>query len=219
MHRAILSTLLFILCNITFAQAKWSPISHYLFPEFTRGTILLMNGESHEAMLNYNALTEEMVFVHRGQNMALDDEIIQQIDTVFIKNRKFFRINDHFVELLHQGDTELFAEHRCRVTMKNQGKPAAFGGTSQTSSTTSYLPLNSERIFYQMVLPDEYETRPYIYYWLRKDGELNRFTNMRQLQRLYRNQRSAFNDFLKDHPVSLEDPDTVRRLIEHMENQ
>ncbi len=217
MNRVILFVLLITLSGITYPQAKWSTVSHYIFPEFTRGVILLKNGQTHEALLNYNALTEEMVFVNRGQNMSLDDETIEQIDTVFIENRKFFRINGHFVELLYQGPAELFAEHKCRVTMKSQGKPAAFGGTSQTSSTTSYIPLNSEGIYYELVLPDEYETRPYIHYWLRRDGEPIRFTNMRQLQRLYRDKRSTFNDFVKDHELSLEDPNTIRRLIEHME--
>ncbi len=52
---------------------KGTVISHYLFPELTAGQVLMKDGTLNAAMLNYNAITEEIVFQQNGQVLALAD--------------------------------------------------------------------------------------------------------------------------------------------------
>ena len=77
--RSILVLLLlgFSLGNV-YAQKQKVEIYHYVFPEFRKGTVLMKSGTKNEAMLNYNALTDEMIFDQNGKKLAM---AIYQIST------------------------------------------------------------------------------------------------------------------------------------------
>ena len=130
-------------------------------------------------------------------------------------NRKFFILNDGFVELLHRSEFELYAEHRCNV--KYPGKPAPYGGTSETSSTTTYSGIYSGGIMYELKLPDDYTIKPYTIYWLKRDREPERFVNMKQLSKLFDDRKDLIREYLRTHPVEYEDPESIVQLINYLE--
>ncbi|HOT65045.1 MAG TPA: hypothetical protein PLV98_06430, partial [Dysgonamonadaceae bacterium] len=106
-------------------------------PEFVSGTILMKDGTKNQAFLNFNAATEEMVFKQNDQVLALADVTLNQIDTIFIEDRKFVVHEKKIMEVLRQSSSyTLFAQYKCRVIPP--GKPAGYGGTSQTSASDSY---------------------------------------------------------------------------------
>jgi hypothetical protein len=197
------------------AQVKVIELSHYLFPEFTKGAVLLKTGVSYDAALNYNSLTEEMVFEERGKVLALGNDVVEQVDTVFITGRKFITIAGRFVELVYASAYNLYAEHKCRVN--EPGKPAGYGGTSRTSASSSYSSYQSGGVYYELSLPDGYEVKPYTHYWLSRGGVASRFVNMRQLERLFADKRDAFRDYVRNNNVQLEDQDSMIQLIMHLE--
>ena len=190
-------------------------ISHYLFPTCRQGVILLKDGKQYKNMLNYNSLTEEMVFEERGQRLAVADEIVSRIDTVFIDGRKFCRLSNRFLELVYRSTVELYAEHKC--WMEFPGKPSGYGGTSQTSSSTSYSSFISDGRVYNLTLPDGYKAKPYTNYWLKRNGELLPFSNLRQLRDLYPDQKDLIKAYLKSHEVSYTDQASLIGLIGALE--
>ncbi len=97
----------------TYGQSKGVELSHYIFPEFTTGTILIKSGQEHKALLNYNSYTEEMIFDEKGVKLAIGKDEKELVDTVYIMNRKFFTLNGRFVELIYRSEFELYAEYRC----------------------------------------------------------------------------------------------------------
>ncbi len=214
--RTILSSL--ILCLIaSFGQSQSHKVelSHYIFPEFIKGTVLLKSGAKNPTMLNYNSLTEEMIFDTNGKKMAIARP--EDIDTVYIEDRKFFPMNDKFVELIYHNKIELYAAHKCSVV--DPGKPAAYGGTSQTSSTTSYSSLISGGQAYQLKLPDGYTTKPYTNYFMKRDDKLTMFVNLRQLSKLFSEKSDQFKKYVKENKVDIEDLDAVVGLVKYMEQQ
>ena len=70
MKRKILITLSFIalLCGHASAQSKQIVLSHYILPEFTEGYVMMKGGRTQQMLLNYNSVTEEMVF-KRGESV------------------------------------------------------------------------------------------------------------------------------------------------------
>lgn len=135
--KRIVAVLLFSLILFSsFCQSQGVELSHYVFPDFTNGSVLMKSGQQHQALLNYNALSEEMIFVDKGTKLAISKEEKEKIDTVYIKGRKFFVLDGRFLELIYRSGYELYAEHRCDV--KYPGKPAGYGGTSETSSISTY---------------------------------------------------------------------------------
>jgi len=192
-----------------FSQVKVLEVTHYLFPEFSKGVVLMKSGVRKEASLNYNSLTEEMIFDNKGKKLAMSQ--LELIDTIYISNRKFFPLNNKFVEILYNSKYDLYAEHKCNV--KDPGKPSGYGGTSQTSATTSYSSYFSGGQVYELKLPEGYETNPYTYYWLKKNGVLTKFINIRQLSKLFGDKEGLFKEYVKKHNVKYDDQSSIIELV------
>ncbi len=191
------------------AQVKVLEVTHYIFPEFTSGVVLMKTGEKNEALLNYNSLTEEMIFDKKGTKLAIGQ--IELVDTVYIKDRKFFNLNNKFVEIIYHSKYDLYAEHKCNVL--DPGKPAGYGGSSQTSATTTYSSYFSGGQVYEMKLPEGYETKPSTDYWLMKDGKLNKFISIRQLIKLFSEKDNLIKRYIKKHDVKYNNQESIIELI------
>lgn len=215
MKRVIYLLIFSLLFNASHSQSRGIELSHYIFPEFTRGVVLMKSGVKNQAMLNYNELTEEMVFEKNGKKLAIKKEELVQVDTVYIKNRKFFPLNNKFFELIYHSKCDLYAEYKCKV--KEPGKPAAYGGTSETSSTTTYSSVFVGGLSYELKLPDGYETLPYTNYWLKRNGELNKFINMNQLTKLFDDKKDLFKIYVKQHNVKYDNQESIVQLIKYLD--
>lgn len=200
---------------ISYSQVQVKELSHYVFPEFTKGIVLMKTGLKVQKVLNYNTVTEEMVFIDRDKKMAMTDAEMERIDTVFISDRKFFVLKGKFVELIYHSVFDLYGENKCSI--KDPGKPSGYGGTSQTAAITSYSSLVTEGNIYEMELPGGYETKPYTVYWLKRDGELNKVLSMKQLMKLYSDRKDVFKTYVKEHNVKYEDRESLVQLIKYME--
>ena len=159
----------FILCMIWFmtsnlqAQRQGTVVNHYIFLEFVTGTVLMKDGTTHQTLLNYNAASEEMIFDQNGQKLAFAEVTLNGLDTVFIEDRRFVLLdNAKFAEVIHQDGYTLMAQYKCRVIPP--GKPSGYGGTSQTSSVTSYSSLLGGGQLYELELPDDFKVNPYNVY-------------------------------------------------------
>jgi hypothetical protein len=199
----------------SYSQERVTELSHYLFPEFIQGIILMENGINTKALLNYNSLTEEMIFKDKDKMLAIGKMEMEHIDTVFIGDRKFFTLNNKFVELISHSKCDLYAEHRCSVIVP--GKPSGYGGTSQTTAITSVTSINSGGRLYELKLPEDYEIKPYTFYWLKRNGELNKFINMKQLMKLYDDKKDLYKAYVKTHKVKYDDQESIVQLIKYLE--
>lgn len=197
----------------SFAQRNKPEISHYLLPEFSKGTVLMKSGVKNSALLNYNALTEEMIFDTHGKKLAMAK--LEDIDTVFIENRKFFPMQNKFVELIYHGKYELYACRKAGII--DPGKPVGYGGTSQTSSVTSYSSIISGGQAYELALPEGIKTNPTTDYWLKTEGKPVLFLNLRQLSKQFENKADLFKKYVKENKVKYEDEARLIELIKFME--
>lgn len=215
--KRIIPVLIFCLViTSTYGQSKGIELSHYIFPEFTPGTVLMKSGQEYTALLNYNSFTEEMIFDDKGKKLAISKEEKVRVDTVYIMDRKFFTLNDRFVELIYRSEFELYAEHMCNV--KYPGKPAAYGGTSETTSVDTYSGIYSGGIMYELKLPDGYTIKPYINYWLKRDGELQRFVSIKQLTKLFDDNKDLIKEYVSAHSIYYDDQESLVQLIKYLES-
>lgn len=201
----------------SYAQIKFVETSHYLFPEFNQGVVLMKDGKRNNHLLNYNSLTEEMIFDKKGMKLAIGENEIRQVDTVFIKDRKFVALNNKIVELIYQLNWVLYVEHKCKLN--EPGKPSGYGGTSTTTAIKTYSRFYSEGNIHELKLPDGYEIEPYTYYWLKKNGELYRFINMKELKKLYKDKKDLIKKYSKTNRVKYHDQDSIIQLIGFLESK
>jgi len=215
MKRILVIFLLNLVLFSSFAQNRGVELSHYIFPEFKNGTVLMKSGQQHQALLNYNTLSEEMIFEDKGRKLAISKEEKEKVDTVFIEGRKFFVLNGRFAELIYRSGYELYAEYRCDV--KYPGKPAGYGGTSETSSVSTYSGVYSGVVLYELKLPDDFKIKPYIIYWLKKDGEINKFVNLKQLNKIFSDRKDLIKEYISSNNPDFNDRESLIRLIRYLE--
>jgi hypothetical protein len=175
----------------------------------------MKSGIKNKALLDYNSLTEEMIFENNGKKLAIGKGQLELVDTVFIEDRKFITMNNKFYELVYNSKSDLYVEHKC--SMIPPGKPTAYGGTSQTSAITSLSSINSGGRLYELELPEGYEIKPYTCYWLKKNGELSKFINMKQLMKLYDYKKDLFKAYVKKYDVTYNNQESIVQLIKYLE--
>ena len=105
---------------------------------------------------------------------------------------------------------------KCEV--EELGNPSGYGGTSQTTAASSYSSFSSEGYLYELKLPDGYKIKLYTYYWLKKNGELNKFINMRGLKKLYKDKVDLFKECVKMYDVKYNNQESIIQLIEYLES-
>ena len=133
--------LICLIATTTHAQ-KRIEISHYLFPQFTAGNVLMKDGTLNPAMLNYNAITKEIVFQQNGQVLALADPALSLTDTVLISDRKLVPFDDEFAEVILNGDVKLLALLRPAST-----RHLVVSGTVAMHEMYRYREAGCERVY------------------------------------------------------------------------
>ena len=179
----------------------------FLFPEFIKGEVKMLNGRSQFAILNYNTVSEKMVY---KQDDKIYDMIgIENIDTIFIYKSMFIPVGKLFHEVLVKDSMSLFVQHK--GVLLPPGKPVGFGGTSQVSSSTYLSSVQLSSGYYNLALPADYEVKVDPVYWVRKDGRMMSYISEKQFLRLFPEEEADLKKFIKQNKIRFDRiPDMVK---------
>ncbi len=215
-HFSFIIIVISLFSQSCFAQTQTTEISHYIFPEFVDGVVLMKNGRRNNVAINYNSISEEMIFTKGSLKLAIGNTESELIDTIYMDDRKFVRLEGMFMEVLYQSArTDLFVQYKCRV--QAPGKSVGYGGTSETSAVDNYSTIQGDARLHELDLPDAYIAKPYVVYWVKKNGVVKEAASMKQLEKLFKKQKQAFRDFIKENKVSFDEPAKIGALVSHLD--
>lgn len=208
---ANIAAILFSIAVVSSAQSGTDEESQqYLFREFSPAMIKLKAGGSQTADLNYNIVSGKMVFMRDGAPYDMLSPIL--IDTVYLQNCTFVRVNNSFFELLVNAPVSLFLQHKGSLTLA--GKPSGYGTTSTTSSITSVSVIGDNYKNYNLKLPSEFKVTREDIYWIRNaGGELESFTNQRQFLSLFPDISKQLQAHIKAGKIKFDRKEEVAELI------
>jgi hypothetical protein len=197
--KAILTSvfLLSFAIGLTAQEARSGQEQHYIFPTFIEGTVKQKSGEVIKVLLNYNALTEEMIFDQEGKKLALDK--LENVDTVFIGERKFIPVGNVFYEKATNGHFPLFIQHQCQLLPP--GNNTGFG-TSQTGAISNMRDLKSQGLAYKLKLPDDFLVIFKTKYWLKKNNNFYIINNEKNLMDLFPDKADVIKKYVKGNKLS-----------------
>ena len=184
----------------------------YLFPEFKDATLLMKNGQSQSAMMNYNTVTERMVYKKDGK--MYDLIIPENLDTIYIQNRIFIPAGKMFYEVILKG-THLALFIQQKGTLLSAGAPAAYGGTSQVSSVTSLSSIELSGGRYNIALPSDFIVNPSPVYWIRKENEMFSFLNEKQFLKIFPDKEKELKLFIKGNRIKIGKPEDLAKLVRY----
>lgn len=185
---------------------------HYALDSFSTGKVLMKSGEASVQTLNYNLLTNEMVFMRGSDFLAIARP--QDVDTVFIQNRKFVPVANRFYEWLAGKEPALFLDYTC--TVKEPGTETGFGKTT-TGAASSPKSLISSGGAYQLKLPDDFTVVPSTVYWIKKEGKFEKVSNAGGVAKLYPAKASVVEAWMKDKKNRFSNREDLAALINTMQ--
>lgn len=182
----------------------------FLFPDFKTGTVKMKNGRSQTTIMNYNTVSEKMVYEKDG---TLYDMVnVEMIDTVFLLKSKFVPVGKVFQEVLLIAPISLFVQHKGELL--SPGTPAGYGGTSQVSSTKQLTSVQLSSGYFNLKLPQDYIVKADPVYWIRKDSTISGFNNERQFLKIFPEKEEELKHFIKSSRIKFDKLSNLVKLVE-----
>ena len=218
MKRLILFTVLFfyaLLITVPNDQSARTDqdqdLAQYLFPSFSRSTIILKSGKTSTLMLNYNTVSEKMVFEQHGQFYDLVNP--EASDTATIEKRRFIPYETFFLEVMVNDAISLYVRHKSELIAP--GRPMGYGTTSQLTSSNYLSGLETPSGYYNFKLPDGYTVRPANIYYLKVSGEMSSFVGEKQFLRNFPDKEEALKQFIKKNRLKFDRKDDLVRIVNY----
>jgi len=219
MKEKFLSELLLMVALILTACTYMMPVnaqnnsenvsSHYVLPEFVNGSVLFKSGKTEDAVINYNTVTEEMIFDKGGTKLAMTN--IEAIDTVYLGSRKFIPHEKIFYEVLIKDNISLFKKHKCNLLQS--GSPAGYGGTSETSATNNISILVGSGSMYKLELPKDYHVKDASQFRTLKDNVESIITSQKQFLKIFPQKSAELEQFIKKNKLNVRKQEDLIILI------
>ena len=190
------------------------PLPQFMFPGFTKGVSRMKDGTTYTSDLNYNMVDEIMVTKIDGVYRYATK--IQDIDTIYLEYKKFVPVDKAFYEVLVSGPVTFFLQHKSLYTPK--GADLGYGSKSQSVGPTKFTRYEITSVVYQyqevvtIDLPPNFEVTPASVFWVRKNDNMEKFTNEKQFLKIFPENHAELKAFIKKEKLNLKNTEDVIRL-------
>lgn len=179
----------------------------YLFEKFETGNILLKSGRVERALLNYNTIDQNIVFMNNDTVMVLID--LPNVDTIYHQNKKYVPFNNKIFEVV-DADVKLYVSYSSKIT--GLVTTADRGGItkqadSRVSNTVSntYVNRNYKNTnVYELVRN----------YWFLSGKELVGLNNEKQLIRKFQPKTDLIRNFVRDNHIDFKKENDIKKLLQ-----
>lgn len=207
MKKTITLLVCIFFCCLLSAQKK--PI--YLFPEFEQGRVLLRNGAIVNTSMNYDAANSRMMYKDKETTMELTG--INDIDTIYIANRKFIPVATIFCETKQLLHGTLYIQWILKDLVI--GKKGAYGqvvqGTVRTINTNNFT-FNPE---YKNESTDVTQVNNNNIYYFKKEGKYVKFKDRKSLLKLFPDKKNELSDFINKNNINFYNTESVIQLANY----
>lgn len=195
----------------------------YLFPELVEARIILKDGRTTQAKINYNILLDIIEIQTRTGMNALETRSIKKVEIG--ETELIFREGEGFLEVLSEGRFPLLLKRQIRVSAMPVRR-GAFGGTDHASSIDVLSTLSTtDGLRGQTIMLEnpggqemEISLRYNESFAIFKGDQLVRLNNARQLQRDFPEYRNELRDFLRRENINFSNRFDLMKLLMFMNN-
>lgn len=191
---------------------KPAKLLHYALDLFVNGSVKVKSGAVYNQMLNYNLVTREMIFEQGAQYLAIAHP--EEVDTVFINDRKFVPVEAAFYEYLGGTIYPVFIEYTC--TTKEEGVPIGIG-TTNTGAASSQKSLLKDVGAYKLKLPDQFEIIPIHSFYIRKNNSYYKIKNEQQLAKLFPDKKEIIKSWVKNNHTNFSSEKDMLALVQQIQ--
>jgi len=166
-------------------------VYHYVLPDFIVGSVKMKSGATEYALLNYNMITEEMIFDKNGTKLALAE--LAAIDTVYIDSLVFIPHEKIFIEILYSSKVILYKQNKCNLLIA--GNPAGYGGSTETGASKNVSNISGMGRAYKLKLPADYHITDASQFWIEKEGKFHKASTISQVRKVFPEKSDEIKQF------------------------
>lgn len=185
-------------------------LENLVFPKFQESVVRLKNGQSYQAVLNYEKTERQMVVLRNNQLYLFKDH--QAVDTIFMAGRIFVPAETGFYELLVNGPVTLFVNHR--ATLDNTGATLAYGSKTTTAGVTHVNKIFSQDGAINLRIPENFKVADDTNFLLRVDGQIQKVLNKKQFLKLFPAKTRELEEFISSNNTSFKSQNDLISLVE-----
>ncbi len=172
------------------------------------GVIKKKSGQLAHLPLNYNTITEEMIFIRDTEKLAIFN--LAEIDTVYLGGRLFVPVEKAFYEKATNTPVALYVQHKNGVLPP--GSNVGYGMTSESGSVSDLSGVIGSTQLYKLKLPDGYKLVSHNSYWINKDGRYIT-ASLKKLQSIFPAKAAAIKDYAKTNNIKFDKQADMVKLI------
>jgi hypothetical protein len=213
-HKIIFSVLLtLVLTGYANCQTENQKpdLKQYLFPAFTRSQVKMKTGKVVNLTLNYNTVSEKMVFDQNGQYLDIANP--ETSDTVFIEGRKFIPYKDIFLEVIVADKISLFVQNRSDLLPPP--RPAGYGTTSDLTASNYYSGMVTPSGYYNFTLPEGYTVKLSPVYWIKANNEYQSFITEKQFLKIFPDKSDLIRKYTKDNRLKYDRQADLTKIVDY----
>lgn len=180
-----------------------------LFDEYLNGIVLMKNKAKTSAKLNYDTANKKMMYLQDNDEMILLN--YNQVDTVYIADKRFIPLHTMYLEVVHTKNNEIFIDWVLKD--RYRGNRGAYGQITQNkveTINTAHWTNNEYKIQTAEVLERENSNA----YWIYMDDKPVRCRNEKDLLKCFPNKKEEIKAFVKNEKLNFKNPADAIRIID-----
>lgn len=186
----------------------------YIEPEFTEGTIIMNDGRTLRANMNFNLYTCQMQFIEPKEGAILDIGNTDALVMISLGERKFYYIDGHYLVYLTNTTTPMLAATP-HIVIANAMNEGPFGTTKNESASHSMGSLqNQSGANMSLSSTREYTLERNNFYFFVDNGKAVK-AGRRALLKLLPKHKNAIQQYIDSHKTDFEDEACLKELLEY----
>lgn len=184
----------------------------YRFPQFKKGEIIFIAGQTANALLNYNLLLNEIHYIDRqGDTLALDQE--QLIKHLSIDSSTFYYDQKRgYQELISDYKTLKLTRHQ-QLRIVNREKLSAYGQATAASSIRSYSAIEGGNTYYKLNPSDILTLNKQINFFLIDNNKRCFAANKPNILKLFSQHKKQIESYLQKNKVDFTKAEDLQKLL------
>ncbi len=189
----------------------------FIFPEYQKGKVYFSNNEVTSALLNYETLSKQMLFMQNEQALVLG--LPQATDSVVISNRVFvYYMNNEFFEKISIGNGDVYIQYNS--TQITDAKEAGYGGYSQLSNTKSLSNISTldggqTQSLSHLSTKERYKLKMGYLFWIKRGDRFVKVSTRGQIIKAFPEKKQKIQYYLNAHKINFESIDGIKSLLNY----
>jgi len=178
-----------------------------LFDHFTGGTVKMKNGALESTLLNYDTENQTILFRQGGQNLVLTG--MDNIDTVYLQDKRFIPAEDKFYEVGTSTPIALLISY----TYKTHPLTATTDHDGTVQKDNNQVSNNVSEAYTNRRFQGHYSVTFTPHYWLRIGHSFYKANTEKEVIKVFPRKEAAIREFTAANKVVFGRPDDMIKLI------